>query len=165
MDGEDELLDAAIAFDDAGVADADQAGGVAADEVLAGIDRAEAVVGGALPGEILVDGAGAGQLEREAERSAAALRNADILAGQAGGRAVGGGDHAFIGEELDDVAVGVDQGDAVEQAVLDAVGGVGESERAVAVVLVRDDAAQAANIVRWPRRDRCCRCRGRAASR
>ncbi|KAG0768276.1 hypothetical protein G6F22_017525 [Rhizopus arrhizus] len=63
-------------------------------------------------------------LQRGARRRAVGLGHRDVLAGHPGSGATGSGDGALVAEELDHLAAGIDQGDAVVRAVLEAVGRV-----------------------------------------
>ena len=155
-DGEADRGGAAIAFDHAGVGDREGAGPVDDDglEALADIDAGGGVVGDQRPGEVGGLVAGAGTADRGAV-DAAALEDAgaDIGAGHARRRTVGGDEAALIADELDDVAERVDQSDAVglagsaAAAILDAVRGIREAERAEAVLLVGDRARQGQRVV------------------
>ena len=57
-------------------------------------------------------------LEREADQGVAGLADADVGGRLAGGRAVGGYEAAFVAQEFDDGAAGVDECEAVGGAVL-----------------------------------------------
>ena len=148
-DGEDDLLRAAIAFDDAGVRDRQRARlrfGIAAAEALAGIGVAGGRIGDQRPAEIVDAVAGADEADRGAVFGAA-FQHAHIDAGHARGRAVGGDEAAFPAEELNDIAGRVDERDAIGfgaggVAVLNAVRRIGDADRAETVLLIGDDAAQ-----------------------
>src|SRR3546814_13528720 len=62
----------------------------------------------------------AAQLQRRPGGRAAVFRHRQAVAGQARGRAVGGGDATFVAEELPYRAAGVDQGTGTGGAVLPA---------------------------------------------
>src|SRR3546814_7875673 len=89
-------------------------------EALAIVAGAEAVRRRARPAEIPIAAARAAQLQRRPGGRAAVFCHRQAVAGLARGRAVGGGDAAFVAEELHYRAVGVDQGNGVVGAVLQA---------------------------------------------
>src|SRR3546814_16139873 len=72
------------------------------------------------PAEIPIAAARAAQLQRRPGGRAAVFCHRQAVAGQARGRAVGGGDAAFVAEELHYRAAGADQGNGVVGAVLQA---------------------------------------------
>ena len=122
------------------IADPELARSIAAKEILIGVDRSEVVGPRASPGKIARTRSGADQLERKPGARSRLLRHADIGAGHAVGRAVGGGHRPFIAEELDHPPEVVDQRKAVRRAVLHA-GGI-ERECAEAIILVGNCAGQ-----------------------
>ena len=146
--GEHDVAGAGIAFGDRRIGDAERARlGHGPAKGLADIDAADGVVADRRPVEIGIGRAAADKPERAAHRRRAALGHADIDAGQAGGGAVGRGEHAFIAEELHDHTVRIDERDGVGRAVLHAVDGIGDAAGTEAVLLVRQRAAQRDGVV------------------
>src|SRR5690606_21334102 len=107
-----------------------------------GVAGAESLGRRAGPAEVAVVAAAALQLQRGAGRGRAVLADRDHVAGQARGGAVAAGHAAFVGEELHDVARGIDQGDGVVRSVLQAVGGPGHRRDARAAAAVHDAAGR-----------------------
>src|SRR5690606_14239018 len=105
---------------------------VAAAENLAVVAVAEALRRRARPAEVVVAAARAAQLQRRPGGRAAVFRHRQAVAGQARGRAVGGGDAAFVAEELHHLAVRIDQGDGVVGTVLQAAAHDGGDAHAAA---------------------------------
>ena len=108
---------------------------------LARVERSAAFRERPGPGEI--DGfiARAGALERFPDGRRAGLGNADIGAGHASGRTIGGRHGAFVGEEFQHRSIGGNQRNAVRRAVLDAIAREFEGHRAIARAFIVDHRA------------------------
>ena len=98
------------------------------------------------PGESAIGGAGAMQLQGIAQRRGAGFLHADIACRQAGRRTVGGGQGAFITQELQDIRA-LDQGHGVIRAVLDPIGHIAEPGGPVAALLIVQRAGKDAGVV------------------
>jgi hypothetical protein len=96
---------------------------------------------------VLVRCPGACQLQRVADRRAGGFRYPDVGAGEAVGRSVAGGERALVGQELDDRARVVDQGEAVRCSVLDTVRGIGYVDHSEPATDVRDRGGQGSGVV------------------
>ena len=125
----------------------DYVGNRSAAERLPDVGSAKGVGDRAGPRKVLVDASLTRQLQGLADEGAGTLGDSDVGAGHTVGDAVGGGEGAFVAEELHHDAAVVDQGDAVGRTVLDAVDGVRDVDDTKAVLLVGDDAAQGGGVV------------------
>ena len=67
--------------------------------------------------------------------------HADVHRGHAGGRAIGGGHHAIVTQELNDLRA-FNEGDAVVGAVLNSVGGISEPGGSESALLMVESACQ-----------------------
>ena len=114
-----------------------------------GLPRSSAAVGcavaarcGTSPREVLIDPSLAGELQGLPDSRVAGLRYADVGAVQAGGGTARGAKHALVAQQLHDLAIGVDQGQAVRPAVLEVGSRQPNQDRAEAAALIRDEARQ-----------------------
>ena len=117
---------------------------------LAGVAGTERIHGGRCPGEVLVGKSRTAELQRITDRCAGRFRDSDVGARQPGSRAVDRAEDTFVGQELDNGATVVDQGDTVWRSILEAVRGVGHIDDAKAAADVGNGAGEGRGVIRSP---------------